>query len=98
MDFAQPAGADEIAAKAERLAAPDRQRRIYGPAYLIGSYVKVCPPIAASYIRPPLAMVNTATPCSYAASADAPAVTATAEACAENSKRSLLKRSKALLF
>ena len=39
-----------------------------------------CPPIEASYMSPPFCMVNTITPSVYFTFAEAPSVTATAEA------------------
>ncbi len=53
--------------------------------YYFSSTLNFCPPTVASYIRPPLACVNIATPALKLASADAPAFIATAEACAPSS-------------
>src|SRR4051794_34731957 len=61
-----------------------------------GRKLKLCPPIDASNIRPPVGRVKTATPSSYLADLAAPLLSATADASA--AKRSLLdlKRSSAL--
>ena len=45
-----------------------------------------CPPIEASYIKPPFGSVKIATPSLYSTSTATPAVNATADACAPNSK------------
>ena len=53
--------------------------------YSFNSTLNFWPPTVASYIRPPFACVNIAMPSTKFASADAPAVTATAEAWAPSS-------------
>src|SRR5215469_18304594 len=62
------------------------------------SYLNFCPPTDASYINPPFSWLNTITPSLYFTLAAAPAVTATADACAENSNLFCLNRSIAAWF
>jgi len=47
-------------------------------------YLNFCPPTEASYISPPFAAVKTITPFLNLTLAEAPAVAATADACASN--------------
>src|SRR5437868_4814870 len=63
-----------------------------------GMNLNFCPPIEASYINPPFAWVNTITPSRYFTLVEAPLVTATAEACAENSNPFSLNRLSAASF
>src|SRR5215208_6134410 len=63
-----------------------------------GLKLNFCPPIDASNIKPPLGLANTATPFSKRACADAPDVTATADALAANSSLLPLNLFKAASF
>src|SRR5580765_8593144 len=76
-----------------------RAHRARGPVgYFFGVYLNFWPPTLASAISPFFASVNTATPCEYFASFEAPSAAATALRPAVISKRFALNRSSASLF
>src|SRR5262245_53733455 len=58
--------------------ASEIEARRYFAGWAKGAKLNFCPPTLASYIRPPLAAVNTATPFWNLALADAPDLSATA--------------------
>src|SRR5580704_7356163 len=64
----------------------------------LGWKLNFCPPMLASYIKPPLATVNTATPALYLALAEAPSAAATALTCASIVKCPPLNDSSASLL
>src|SRR5688572_26708298 len=71
----------------------DRNAQAMLPVFYNLLNLNFCPPTEASYISPPFCCVYIITPSLYFAFAEAPAVAATADACAENSTLFFLKRS-----